>query len=196
MDIVVFDGVDELDAIGPFEVLRMAEQAGAPFEVRLVTHEPRTEVVGAHGLRFDVGGVLDAGADVVLVGGGGWLTRSPAGAWAEAERGKLPRALAEAAEGASVMASVCTGSMLLARAGLIGGRRATTHHGASAELEATGAVVVGDRVVDDGSVVTAAGVTSGIDLALWIVERFASRDMADKLAAAIEYQRERPATAP
>src|SRR5207245_2519987 len=72
-----------------------------------------------------------------------------------------------------VLAGVCTGVMLLARAGVIGARPATTHHGAKAELEAAGVKVVDERVVDAGGLVTAGGVTSGIDLALRLVERVA-----------------------
>ena len=90
------------------------------------------------------------------------------------------------------MASVCTGAMLLAHAGVIGTRRAGTHHSAWDDLAATGATVVRDRVVDDGELITAGGVTSGIDLALWIVERFGSLRLANGVAEQMEYSRDRP----
>lgn len=83
--------------------------------------------------------------------------------------------------------------MLLAHAGVVGSRRATTHHNAWSDLSDLGARVVSDRVVDDGSLVTSGGVTSGIDLALWLVEREFSRQIADDVAAGMEYQRWRPA---
>jgi len=93
-----------------------------------------------------------------------------------------------------VMAGVCTGTMLLAHAGVVGERRATTHHSALPDLADLGATVVQDRVVDDGSLVTSGGVTSGIDLALWLVEREFSREVADNVAQRMEYPRWRPAT--
>jgi len=107
-------------------------------------------------------------------------------------RGPVGGKLAGAAEQA-VMASVCTGTMLLAHAGIVGTRRATTHHNAWDDLVATGATLVKERVVDDGDLVSAGGVTSGLDLALWLVERFASREQADQVARAMEYERWRPA---
>jgi transcriptional regulator GlxA family with amidase domain len=77
--------------------------------------------------------------------------------------------------------------MLLAAAGITTGRPATTHHSAVEDLRASGAHVVAARVVDDGDVVTAGGVTSGIDLALLIVERQAGPDIARRVAHEIEY---------
>lgn len=197
VEILVFDGVDELDVIAPLEVLRRAANAGAPFDVRLVTYEAQDLVTGAYGLRFQVDGVIDpATTDILLVGGGGWVARSPAGAWAEAERGAVFEVIRQAAANATVVAGVCTGTMLLAGAGVIGDRRATTHSGARAELESTGATVIDDRVVDHGRLVSAGGVTSGLDLALWLVERFASAELADGVADDIEYERRRPGPTP
>jgi transcriptional regulator GlxA family with amidase domain len=129
------------------------------------------------------------------VPGGGWVDRAERGAWAEATEGSWLPLLADAARRVQVMAGVCTGTMLLAHAGVVGSRRAGTHHSALADLAATGAEVVEDRVVDDGNLVTSGGVTAGIDLALWIVERFAGRDLADRLAERMEYPRSRPAGA-
>jgi uncharacterized protein (DUF427 family) len=85
------------------------------------------------------------------------------------------------------MAGVCTGVMLLARAGVVGGRPATTHRSARDELAATGARVLDQRVVDDGDLVTAGGVTSGIDLGLRLVERFAGPELAEREATRLEY---------
>ena len=83
--------------------------------------------------------------------------------------------------------------MLLAHAGVIGDRRAGTHHSAWDDLAATGATVVRDRVVDDGDLITGGGVTSGIDVALWLVERELSPVLADRIAEGMEYARFRPA---
>jgi uncharacterized protein (DUF427 family)/putative intracellular protease/amidase len=187
IDIVLFDGVDELDAVGPLEVLRGAAAGGADLAVRLVTRTEPLEVTGNHGLRLSADAVYSPGADVLLVPGGGWVARAEAGAWAEAERGDWLPLLKAAADNAVVMAGVCTGVMLLARAGVIGDRPATTHRGARADLEAAGVKVVDERVVDAGGLVTAGGVTSGIDLGLHLVERLVGREAAVAQAERLEY---------
>lgn len=196
IDIPIFDGFDELDAVGPFEVFQNAAAAGGAFSARLVTRQPAAVITGSHGLGVVPHGVHTPGADMVLVPGGAWGTRNAAGVWGEVQRGEWLPLLARAADEATVMASVCTGAMLLAHAGVIGARRAGTHHSAWDDLAATGATVVRDRVVDDGDLLTAGGVTSGIDLALWIVERWGSLDLADGVADQMEYTRARPLTAP
>jgi len=187
IDIVLFDGVDELDAVGPLEVLRGAAAHGADLAVRLVTRTEPLEVTGHHGLRMRADAVYTPGADILLVPGGGWIARAQAGAWAEAERGDWLPLITAAADRGTLLAGVCTGVMLLARAGVIGDRPATTHHGAREELEASGVKVVDDRVVDAGGLVTAGGVTSGIDLGLHLVQRFAGEDAAIAQADRIEY---------
>jgi transcriptional regulator GlxA family with amidase domain len=188
--ILLFEGVDELDAIAPYEVLTMAARAGADLSVSLATLEPRTELRGAHGLWLRPDEVLPDALDLVLVPGGGWNDRAPAGAWAEVARGDLPRAVAARHAAGAVAASVCTGGMVLAAAGLVRGRPAVTHHLALDELRAAGALVQPDvRVVDDGDLVTAGGVTSGLDLALWLVERQSGAELAEEIAADVEHRR-------
>ena len=86
--------------------------------------------------------------------------------------------------------------MLWAHAGLISGRRATTHHNAVAELAAFGVEVVNQRVVDDGDLVTCGGITSGIDMALWLVERELDAELAAAIATELEYERHRPLRGP
>jgi uncharacterized protein (DUF427 family)/putative intracellular protease/amidase len=187
IDIVLFDGVDELDAVGPLEVLRGAAAHGADLAVRLVTRTEPLEVTGHHGLRLGADAVYSPGADILLVPGGGWIARADTGAWAEAERGDWLPLIKAAADAGVLMAGVCTGVMLLARAGVIGARPATTHHGAAAELEAAGVRVVDQRVVDAGGLVTAGGVTSGIDLGLHLVERLFGPEAAETQAERLEY---------
>ena len=186
IEIVIFDGYDELDAIGPFEVLAMAAGRGAPFEVALVGIDGPGEIRGQHGSRM----IVDAGLgtpDAVIVPGGGWLSRSPAGAWAESTRGVLPERLAALAPDLRWTASVCTGAMLLAAAGLLKGKSATTNRNALAELRATGATALPNRVVDDGDVITVGGLSAGLDLGLWIIEREVGPDLARTVADLIEY---------
>jgi transcriptional regulator GlxA family with amidase domain len=87
------------------------------------------------------------------------------------------------------VASVCTGALLLAAAGLVDGRPAITHHGAIDDLRAAGATVVRARVVDDGDLVTAGGVTSGLDLVLHLVERHFGAAAALAAEHELEYER-------
>ena len=187
--VIVFDGVDELDAIGPYEVFANAGQGGADVSVSLVTLDDREEVVGSHGVRIRPHGTWDGSADLVVVPGGGWNDRAPEGAWAQAQRGDLGQALRKHREGGGQLASVCTGGMILATAGLLDGLEATTHHGAIDQLEEHGATPQEDRVVDAGEVVTSGGVTSGIDMALWIVEREFGPALSDGIAEEMEHER-------
>ena len=189
IDIVLFDGFDELDALAPFEVLQTAGGHGADIQATLVGAYGAGTVAADHGARILVDRGISDDADVVLVPGGGWFTRGDHGAWVEAQRGDLPAQIATAHARGAVIASVCTGAMLIAAAGVTAGRPATTHHDAIEDLRATGAEIVDGRVVDDGDVITAGGVTSGIDLALALVERAAGRELADAVAWDLEYFR-------
>lgn len=187
--ILLYDGFDELDAVGPYEVLRNAARGGADLTVELVTREPAERVTASHGLAIEPQGVLDSSYDLVIVPGGGWGERAEAGAWGEAQRGDLPASIRRAREDGAAVASVCTGTMLLAAAGLTHGRRATTHQSALEDLRSGGAEVVEERVVDDGDLITAGGVTAGIDMALWLVERHHGRPLADTIAREMEHER-------
>jgi transcriptional regulator GlxA family with amidase domain len=191
LDIVLFPGFDELDALGPFEVLQNAVALGADFRVRLVSSSGAGEVVGAHGLRVcaEAGLRDEPRPELAVVPGGGWNDRRAEGARAEADRGEIPAYLAELYEAEATIAAVCTGEMLVAAAGLLHGRPAITHHAAIEDLRAVGAEIIHERVVDDGQLITAGGVTSSLDLALWLVERFASKEMADEVGREMEHQR-------
>ncbi len=195
--IVVYDGFDNLDAIGPFEVFQHARQFGADLEVGLYSLDPQAVVTSSHGLRVGPDGVLPTGAgdggrddtpDLVVVPGGGWNDRAEAGARREAERGDLPGAVADLYDDGATVASVCTGGMVLARAGITDGRPAVTHHGALDDLRESGAEVIDARVVDDGDLLTAGGITAGIDLALHLLEREFGADVADRVATTMEYE--------
>jgi transcriptional regulator GlxA family with amidase domain len=190
--IPLFQGFDELDVVGPFEVLRAAELAGAALHTELVSFDGQLRFTATHGLSLEATGVLDDSWDWVVVPGGAWAARGPVGAWAEIQRGVLPARLAELSAAGKSMASVCTGSMILAAAGITKGRRAVSHHVALSALAESGAVVVRERVVDDGNLVTAGGVISGIDLALHLVRRIAGPEAAAKGAARLEYQPQGP----
>jgi transcriptional regulator GlxA family with amidase domain len=188
--VLVYDGFESLDAFGPFEVLAVGANHGPDFDISLVTAEPTDTVCSAHGaVVVPDGTVEDVNPDLLVVPGGGWNTRSDRGAWAEAERGVVPDLLAAEAKAGTTIAGVCTGGMLLARAGLLDGRPAVTHAGALADLRDAGADVVDARVVDAGDVLTAGGVTSGIDLGLYLLERAFGADLARDVAETLEHDR-------
>jgi transcriptional regulator GlxA family with amidase domain len=188
--VVCFDGFDELDAIGPYEVFANAARAGATWDVTLRSVRDQPTVTASHGLTVEPDGPLaEVRPDLLVVPGGGWTDGSEPGARAEADRGDLPDAIARAADRGATVAGVCTGGMLLERAGLLDGRPAVTHADAMADLRASAAEVVEARVVDDGDVLTAAGVTSGLDLAMYLVEREWGSEVADAVRAEMAYER-------
>ena len=181
--ILIYDGADELDAVAPFEIL-----ASAGFAVELVSLDPAPVVQMAHGLALTPTRFLGPAPELLLVPGGGWLSRAPQGAWTEAQRGVMPAAIAERHAAGSVVAGVCSGVMLLAASGMLSGRPAVTHHGAMQDLLDAGAEVNPcARVVDDGDVLTAGGVTSAIDLALHLVRRERGTAAARTAARRIEH---------
>lgn len=189
-EIILFHGVDELDALLPFEILQNEKAAGAQIGARFVSLDGPAEIIGSHGMRMRSEGQLtkDSRPDVLIVPGGGWNDRAARGAWAEAQSGALPSVIVQIHKQGTIVASVCTGAMLLAAAGLVNGRPATTHFKAVEELRAAGAEVVIARVVDDGGVITSGGVTSGLELGFWLVERFGSEQLARGIAKEMEYE--------
>ena len=193
--ILIFDDVEVLDFAGPFEVFSRARlvagaesrrtDESAPFRVFTVARS-REPVTAIGGLRVMPGYAWsDAPAIDLLVVPGGFGTRAllrdePTLAWVRA-----------AASTASLVTSVCTGALVLARAGLLAGRRATTHwaaHDLLASLDASIHVDRESRVVND-VVFTSAGVSAGIDMAFDVVERLCGKAVADETAHYIEYQR-------
>ena len=189
IEILLFDGFDDLDAFGPFEVL-----AGAGLHTRFVTVEPRERVVSAGGARIVPHGVL-GDPDLVLVPGGGWNDRGGPGAYAEARRGvitararRAPRAPA-AGSARSAPARCCS-----PRPACSTGAPRSPTTARSRTCAGFGADVIdGARVVDDGDIITAAGVTSGIDLALYLVDQRARRRRPPSRGDEIEWNRSVPA---
>ncbi|MEV1011960.1 DJ-1/PfpI family protein [Streptomyces sp. NPDC049881] len=188
--IVMYDGVEELDYAAPFEVFSAAGMHSEHgVDVRLVTPGNPRLVHGGYGMRVKVAHRWAPElADVIVVPGGGYTRRNGPGIWAEIAEGTLPRALAAAPRPGLIVSSLCTGAIVLAEAGLVQGRPCTTHHGAASELEARGGVLKDARVVDDGDLVTAGGITSGLDLGLWLVRRTLGSDAAVGVENMLEYQ--------
>ena len=185
--IILFEGFDELDAIGPFEALNMAKA-----DVRLVTLQPTENIIGAHGLSIRPQGQLNIAQkpDLLIVPGGGWITHAKQSVRTEIQRGEIPKVLSYLHQQGTIVASVCTGAMLLAAAGLLTGRPATTNRSASDDLIKAGANIINARVVDDDDIITAGGVTAGLDLALWLIERFIDASTARQVECALEYERQ------
>jgi transcriptional regulator GlxA family with amidase domain len=189
-EILLFDGFDELDALGPWEVLGGLAQLREDVTARLVTLEGAREVRADHGAVISADGALSERPDVLLVPGGGWFDRTPEGAWAQAQRGDIPAAIAARHAAGTTVASVCTGALLLARAGILDGRRATTNPGALDDLRGYGRIDVFEaRVVDDGDILTAGAPVCGIDLALHLLERLGGPELAEAGAREIGYER-------
>jgi len=181
--ILIFDKLTALDAIGPYEVLRSVPG----WEVRFVGPEkgPIRTDSGALGLSADFGLDEVSEADIVLVPGGegnrplmedevvlSWLRRID--------------------ESSKWTTSVCTGSLVLGAAGLLEGKQATCHWAFLEQLRAFGADPVGGRYVLDGKVVTAAGVSAGIDMALHLVGQEVGPEVAQAVQLGIEYDPQPP----
>lgn len=182
IEMLLFDGLDELDVVAPFEIL-----VSAGYRVDLVTVEPCRRVDAAHGMTLTPTGVLGQ-PDLLVVPGGGWVSKAPKSAWSEVRRGVIPAAIAERHAAGARIAGVCTGAMLIAAGGILRGRPAVTHRSALDDLRGFDVDVHPEaRVVDAGDVLTSGGVTSGIDLALHLIELDRGREAALKEAARIEH---------
>jgi transcriptional regulator GlxA family with amidase domain len=180
---LLYDGFTSLDAIGPYDVLNripgsevvfVAEQAG-PVEtearsLKLIAERPLAEVTSP---------------DVLVVPGGmgnrGLLEDETLLSW-----------LRDVHETTTWTTSVCTGSLLLAAAGILDGVPATTHWMARDQLAELGATVVPDRVVEHGKIITAAGVSAGIDMGLTLIQRMLGDEAAQAIQLGIEYDPEPP----
>jgi transcriptional regulator GlxA family with amidase domain len=182
--IVLYPGFTALDFIGPYEVLRNLPDA----EIRFVWHEPGPVAADS--------GVLLVGAthsfdetpspDLLLIPGG--MTT-----FEHARDEKLLAWVRQANQSAQWTTSVCSGSVILAAAGLLEGKRATSHWMAVPTLKAFGVTPVGDeRIVHEGSIVTCAGVSAGIDLGLWLAGQIGGEAKAKAIQLGIEYDPQPP----
>jgi putative intracellular protease/amidase len=182
--IVLYPGFTALDFIGPYEVLRNLPGA----EVRFVWHQPGPITADS--------GVLVVGAthsfdetpspELLLVPGG--MTT-----FEHARDEKLLDWVRKVDAGTTWTTSVCSGSVILAAAGLLQGKRATSHWLAVPTLKAFGATPVSDeRIVTEGKIVTGAGVSAGIDLAMWLAGQIAGEAKAKAIQLAIEYDPQPP----
>ena len=190
LGIFVFDDAEELDVVGPYEVLAWWER-NSDLRPDVVTFS--TDGAGvrlAKGLRVVPDhSAEDVGPLHVLLYPGGYGTRRLAAdpehlAWVRSMRASTP-----------LMASVCTGALVYAAAGILAGRPVTTHWGAFDELAAIDPSALPDteaRFLDDGDVITSAGVSAGIDMALHLVARLESTEKAREVRRGIQYDPDPP----
>ena len=189
--IFLFEGSEELDWAGPWEVLASWAQLWPDDQVEVVTFSPTKDPVRcAKGLRVLADHTMSSVPRLdVLVYPGGQGTRPHL-----ADEEILDWVRDRQRDG-TLMTSVCTGSLVFAAAGLLRDRAATTHWGALdllAQLDPSIEVRADDRFVDAGEVVTASGVSAGIDMALHLVARLHSRERAAEVRRAIQYDPEPP----
>jgi transcriptional regulator GlxA family with amidase domain len=181
--ILIFDGLTALDAIGPYEVLSRLPGTDLRFVAKQAG--PKRTDTGALGVEADLTlGDLDAPEVVVVPGGPG--SRPLMGdpevlEWLRAAHG-----------GSTWTTSVCTGALVLGAAGILDGKRATTHWAFLDRLPEFGAELLAERVVEDGKVITAAGVSAGIDMALTLASRLAGDQVAQTIQLGIEYDPDPP----
>lgn len=190
--IALFEGVEELDAIGPYEVLCSAKQLGAKLSVDLVSLEEENRIHCFHGTEISSLPLYSEETrwDVFIVPGGGWMSGRQTGIRRIIQQKLWPDRLRLLHTQGTVIVGICTGVLLLGEAGLLYGRAATTHHAAWNALNNYGAKEMRKRVVDTGSIITAGGVTAGIDLALWMLERFLGSRLAKQTEELLEYRRQ------
>jgi transcriptional regulator GlxA family with amidase domain len=181
--ILIFDGLTALDAIGPYEVLSRLPEA----EVSFVAKEAGTKRTdtGALGVQADVALSELADPEIALVPGGegnrALMADEEVLAW-----------LRDTHAASTWTTSVCTGALVLGAAGVLDGKRATTHWAYLDRLEEFGAEPVAERVVEDGKLITAAGVSAGIDMALTLASRIADDKVAQAIQLGIEYDPKPP----
>ncbi|MGH2809134.1 MAG: DJ-1/PfpI family protein [Actinomycetota bacterium] len=189
--IFLFDGCEELDFAGPWEVLSYWAQLWPDDGLDVFTLARTTEpVTCAKGLRVIPDHAWDSAPPIdVLVYPGGIGTRR------ELKDDDMLSWVRKTADRGTLMTSVCTGSLVYAAAGLLDGRPATTYWNALELLGSLGNAIqvkTQERYVDDGNVVTAAGVSAGIDMALHLVARLHSRERAVEVRRGIQYDPKPP----
>ncbi|HEX8493353.1 MAG TPA: DJ-1/PfpI family protein [Pyrinomonadaceae bacterium] len=182
--ILLYEGLTALDAIGPYEVLSLLPGAKIQFVAR-ETGPKRTDN-GFLALSADYSFADAAAPDIVVVPGSSTSTLAP---MADRETLDWLRLVHETTEWTT---SVCSGALILGAAGLLKGKRATTHWVALKYLKQFGAEAVTERIVEEGKIITAAGVSAGIDMALYLAAKVAGEETAQAIQLMIEYDPQPP----
>ena len=183
--ILLFDDAEVLDFCGPFEVFSVASNQSDSPVFNVYTVAERSPITARNGLSVNPGYTLEScpKPDILLVPGG-------IGTRTEMNNAPLIDWIEQAAANAELVLSVCTGALLLGKAGLLDGLETTTHHVAYdllREIVPTCTVHEDRRFVDNGKVITSAGIAAGIDMSLYVVERLLGREVASATARHMEY---------
>ncbi len=184
---ILYPGLTLLDLVGPLQVLNSICERSHDFRTVIVAKDFNAVEVDVP-LRLTPSGIFQdvRNPSVVVVPGGEASTIKAMG------DDEITKYLIETAESADFVCSVCTGSLLLAAAGLLEGREATTHWGCYKILEALGAKYTRKRWVQDGKVITSAGVSAGIDSALYLASKLTDEATARSVQLGLEYDPEPP----
>jgi transcriptional regulator GlxA family with amidase domain len=183
--ILIFDDVEVLDFAGPFEVFSVGSNKGQDFRVYTIAEQARP-VRAIGGLSINPAYTIkECPAPDILIVPGGQGTRR------EIHNESLIAWIREIAPSTKLLLSVCTGALLLAKAGLLEGLRVTTHHNAMDALRAlvppTSQVIENVRYIDNGTTILSAGISAGIDMSLHVVSRLLGEDRARATAERMEY---------
>jgi transcriptional regulator GlxA family with amidase domain len=179
---VIYDGMTTMDFIGVYDALTRLKTMGFRDDFAWDVCAATPLVTDGTGLQLvpgRVGGSLAEYDRIVVPGGSGARLRVADSSFI---------AWLQTASGVPQKVSVCSGSLLLGAAGFLRGKRATSHRGAQADLAQYCATVLDERIVDEGDVITARGVTSSIDLGLYLVEQIAGTEMREKIRRQMDYE--------
>lgn len=180
--VLLFPQVEELDFVGPFEVLSYINKI-RPASTKVLLIAEAAELVEAfNGMRVipDVTMATCPQLDILVVPGG-------KGRYVAMKNTAIQEFIQRQAQKAKYITSVCTGAFLLAEAGLLKNKKATTYHTAFAELASYGVEVLARKVVREGNIITAAGVSSGLELGLYLLREEFGAELAQEVADKIEY---------
>lgn len=192
--ILLFNEIEVLDFAGPFEVFGVTgKQSGNPAFLPFTVAE-RGPVYARNGFCITPTYLLNdhPKADIIIVPGGGGFHSdgTPYGSRREMDNPAVLKWIRRTAEQAELVLSVCTGSLLLAKAGLLDNLSATTHYLATeslAKMAPTTTVLPQERYVDNGKIITSAGISAGIDMSLYTVAKLLGKAVADETARYMQY---------
>lgn len=180
--ILIFPQVEELDFVGPFEILSYVNKIRPESTKVLLVAETLDPVQAFNGMRIipDTTLVDCPALDIIIAPGG-------KGRLAAMKNIAIRNFIQEQRKTAKYIASVCTGAFLLAEAGLLTGKRATTYHTAFSELESYSVQVLSAKVVQDGNMITSGGVSSGMELGFFLLKELFGANLSQEVADKIEY---------
>lgn len=180
--ILIFSQVEELDFVGPFEVLNYVNKIQPNSTKVLLVAETAEVICAFNGMKVipdtTLGDCPDL--DILVVPGG-------QGRFAAMQNIPIKEFIQKQMIAATYVTSVCTGAFLLAEAGLLAGKKATTYHTAFSELESYSVQVISSKVVQDGKIITAGGVSSGLELGFYLLKQLFGANLSQEVARKIEY---------